>query len=132
MRKFLALLAVTTVSACIAIAHSQTPRSHGYCFQPCTTSLSGHLSVQHVHLDDPKMNFDAYMLALRNPISVPESGWYQGVSRESHVQLEFIPRSASRLVGRCVVATGALTGAMTASDISLLVMQVRSLHACKT
>lgn len=131
MRKLLALIAAATVSAYTGNTQTQTSAPHSYCFQPCTTSLSGRLSVEHVRMDDPKMHFDAYLLTLLNPISVPDSGMFQGVRRESRVQLEFVPHNQRHLAGQCVVATGELTGPVTASDIGSLVMQVQSMHACK-
>lgn len=130
MRKLLALIA--TVSAFTGNTQAQTSGPQGYCFQPCTTSLSGRLSVEHVRMDDPKMRFDAYILTLPNPISVPDSGMFQGVRRENRVQLEFVPRNQRYLVGQCIVATGELTGPVTASDIGSLVLDVQSLHACNT
>ncbi len=130
MSKILALIAATTVSAFAGNAQSQTSAPHSYCFQPCTTSLSGRLSVEHVRLDDPKMRFDAYVLTLPNPISVPSSSMFQGAQGESRVQLEFVPHAQKRLAGQCVVATGELTGPVTAS-MSSLVMHVQSVHACK-
>lgn len=132
MRDFLVLIAAATVSAFSGNTPAQTSAPHSYCFQPCTTSLSGRLSVEHVRMDDPKLRFDAYILSLPDPISVPESGMFQGVRRENRVQLEFVPDNQGYLVGRCVVATGELTGPMTATDIGSLVMQVQSVHACKT
>jgi len=94
-------------------------------------SLSGLLSVEHVHLDDPRTDFDAYILTLATPISVPDNGTFQGVRRARRVQLESVPRNQRFLVGRCVLATGELTGPVTASDMGPLVMHVRSLQACK-
>jgi hypothetical protein len=131
MRKLLALIAAATVSAFTGNTQAQTSAPHSYCFQPCTTSLSGRLSVEHVRMDDPKMHFDAYVLTLPNPISVPDSGMFQGVPRESRVQLEFVPYNQRYLAGQCVVVTGELTGPVTASDIGSLVMHVQSVHACK-
>ena len=131
MRKLLALIAAATVSAFTGNTQAQTSAPHSYCFQLCTTSLSGRLSVEHVRMDDPKMHFDAYVLTLPNPISVPDSGMFQGVPRESRVQLEFVPHNHRYLAGQCVVATGELTGPVTASDIGSLVMHVQSVHACK-
>ena len=131
MRKVLALMAAATISAFTGNANAQTPDPHSYCFQPCTTSLSGRLSIEHVRMDDPKMHFDAYILTLRAPISVPENSVFQGVNQESRVQLEFVARGQRHLAGSCVVATGGLTGPVTASDIGSLVMQVQSIHACK-
>ncbi|MGN6457682.1 MAG: hypothetical protein ACTHLV_15965 [Achromobacter mucicolens] len=131
MKKLLPLIAAATVSAFTGDTQAQASAPHSYCFKPCTTSLSGRLSVEHVRMDDPKMHFDAYILSLPDPISVPESSMFQEVRRESHVQLEFVPNNQRHLVGQCVVATGELTGPITASDIGSLVMQIQSLHACK-
>lgn len=131
MRKLLALVAAATISAFTGNANAQTPDLHRYCFQPCTTSLAGRLSIKHVRMDDPGMRFDAYILTLRTPISVPENDMFQGVRQEGRVQLEFIHRGQRHLAGQCVIATGELTGPVTASDIASLVMQVKSIHACK-
>jgi hypothetical protein len=130
MKKPLALIAAATASAFAVSAQSQTSAPHSYCFQPCTTSLSGRLAVERVRLDDPEMRFDAYFLTLPTPISVPSSGMFEGARGESRVQLEFVPRIQMRLVGHCVVATGELTGPVTASEINPLVMHVQSVHAC--
>jgi hypothetical protein len=130
--KLMALIVASAISAFAGDATSQTLEPHSYCFQPCMTSLSGRLSVQHVRLDDPKMHFNAYILTLRRPISVPENGMFIAVRRESHVQLEFVSHGQRHLTGQCVQATGELTGPVTAADIGPLVMQVHSIHACKT
>lgn len=82
-------------------------------------------------MEDPKMHFDAYVLTLHDAITVPDNSMFQGVRRESRVQLEFVPHSQKNLAGQCVVATGELTGPVTASDIFSLVMHVQSVHACK-
>lgn len=131
MGKLLVLLVAATAAAFSGNTQAQTSAPHSYCFQPCTASLSGRLSVEHVRMDDPKIHFDAYILTLPTPISVPESSMFQGVRRESRVQLEFAPRTQRHLAGQCVVATGELTGPVTAADIASLVMHVQSVHVCK-
>lgn len=102
-----------------------------YCFKPCKSTLRGDVQIKHVDLDDPKMTFKAYMLVLNSPISVPESGPFQGVSGEDHVQLEFIQNKKKLSQGECVTVSGELTGAITAYDIGDLVMQVDSYSRCK-
>lgn len=106
--------------------------AHHYCFMPCTVVIAGVLHTERVRLTDPEMQFEAYILSLRQPISVPESGQFQALSDQSQIQLEFLTHRARGFNGQCVEVTGELTAAITASDIRQLVMQVHSIHVCRT
>lgn len=101
-----------------------------YCYAPCKSELSGRVHVKNVVLDDPRLRFNAYILALNKPISVSENGSYEAVSGERRVQLQFENDIKSPPSGECINVVGELAGAETASDIYRLVMMVDSYSRC--
>lgn len=119
------LMALIFAILFLPLGRASSAPNEAACFKPCKTVLKGIVKVRRVHLDDPVSDFSIYVLHLKKGVSVGESGPYMEVKNEDKVQLD-LPISPEIRDGACITVTGELTGAISASDIYDLTMQVSS------